>query len=572
MKNKQIAEIFDQIADILEFKGELVFKINAYRRAGRAISELAEDIEDLWREGRLGEISGVGKGLQEKIGEFLTTGQIAELQELAQHVPSGLFELLSVQNFGPKTAALAFKELGVETLTDLQRVLQDGSLAKLPGMGAKKVENIRKGLEFRLSAEERLSIGLVVPIVDEVVAYLKKVGPKIGRLSPAGSVRRGRETVHDIDLLAETDHGADVIKAFTDMPEVTQILGAGDTKGSVILNDRVQIDIRAVPAESFGAALQYFTGSKDHNVHLREIAKKLGYKINEYGIFANDKKIGGDQEEAIYEKLGMSWIPPELREDRGEIEAAQQGHIPQLLQQEDILADLHVHSVYSDGQLTVAEMADAVRARGYRYMAFCDHSRYANYANGMDEKRLLKQIQEIKALNSKMKDFVILTGCEVDILPDGTLDFGDEMLAQLDFVIASIHSGFKTNPTERAIRAMQNPYVDVIGHPTGRLISRREGYDIDVNAIIQEAAKTGTALEINSYWDRLDLSDVNAKLAIDAGVKISINTDAHHPEHLPMMRYGVATARRGWATKGDIINTLTVDELKKWQKRNRIRT
>ncbi len=572
MHNKKIAEIFNQIADILEFKGELIFKINAYRKAARAIGDLSEDIQSLWRDGRLSEIPGVGKGLQEKIDEYFTAGQISELQELAQHIPSGLFELLSVQNFGPKTAALAYKELGVETLADLRRVIEDGSLAKLPGMGAKKVENIRKGLEFRLAAEERLSIGLAVPIVEAVVAKLReKLGNKIKRLSPAGSVRRGRETVHDIDLLAESEHGAEVVDAFVHLPGVTQILGAGETKGSVIFDGRVQMDIRVVPTPSFGAALQYFTGSKDHNVHLREIAKKLGYKINEYGIFKDEQQVGGEREEDIYSRLGMCWIPPELREDRGEIEAAQNNNIPTLIEPKDILADLHAHSTYSDGLLSLEDMAKAMRAMGYRYMAFCDHSKSATYANGLDANRLLEQVERIRSLNKKLKDFTILAGCEVDILADGSLDFDDEILAQLDFVVASIHSGFKSNPTQRTIRAMQNPYVDVIGHPTGRLISRREGYEIDVKAIIETAAETGTALEINSYWDRLDLSDVNVRVAIEKGVKICINTDAHHQEDVAMMRYGIATARRGWARKEDVINTFTLEQLKKWQKRNRIK-
>jgi len=568
--NQTIAHILSQMADILEFRGELIFKINAYRRASRVIAECAEDIEKLSREGRLAELPGVGKGLQEKISEYLTTGRIGELEQLSQQVPHDLFELLSVQNFGPKTAALAYARLGVETLADLRRVVDDGSLAQLPGMGEKKVENIRKGLEHRQQAQERLSIGIALPVVDEVMAYLTKtVSKKIGRLSPAGSVRRGQETVHDIDILAETRNGEEVIQAFVHMPGVTQLLGAGDTKGSVILNGRVQVDLRAVPPESYGAALQYFTGSKEHNVRLREIAKKAGYKINEYGIFAGDEKVGGGREEDIYEKLGMSWMPPELRQDRGEIEAALQREIPVLVEEGEILADLHVHSVYSDGQLTLAEMTRAVQAMGYQYMAFCDHSQYARYANGIDADRLQQQIEEIGRLNRTLKGFRVLCGSEVDILPNGDLDFPDELLAKLDFCVASIHSGFKNDPTGRTIKAMQNRYVDVIGHPTGRLISRRGGYDIDVAQVIHAAAKTGTALEVNSFWDRLDLSDVHVRQAIEKGVKISINTDAHHPEHLPMMRFGVATARRGWAKKSDVINTFKLTELKKWQKRNR---
>lgn len=570
MKNSQVSRMLEQMADLLEFNGEMIFKINAYRKASRVIAELPDDISVLHQQGRLSGIEGIGKGLQEKIAEYLDTGHIRQMQELLDKSPKELFELLSIQHFGPKTAALAFSKLGVQTVADLERVIQDGSLATLPGMGAKKVENIHKGLELRKSAEERVSIGLAIPVVQMVMEYLQaKAGKMLGRISAAGSLRRGKETVHDIDILAETDHGAELVQLFVNMPGVTRVLSAGDTKGAVMLNDRVQTELRAVPADSFGAAQQYYTGSKEHNVRLREIAKKLGYKINEYGIFQGEKKIGGKQEEDIYQVLGMAWMPPELREDRGEIEAAMAGLLPELVEFADIKAELHVHSTYSDGQLTLADMASHVHKQGYRYMSFCDHSRAARYANGMEIDRLLMQIREIRALNTKMAPFQILAGVEVDILPDGSLDYPDEVLAQLDFVVASIHSAFKTDPTRRILAAMQNRYVDVIGHPTGRLISRREGYELDMAQVIETAARTGTALEINSYWDRLDLSDLNARQAVQAGVKLSINTDAHHPEHLPMMHYGVATARRGWVQKKDVINCMTLATLKKWQKRNR---
>lgn len=569
MKNIELARLFDQIGDILEFRGELIFKINAYRKASRAIQELTVDVADLWQQNKLVEIPGIGKGLQEKITEYLSTGTIAEMDTLLQGVPQDLFELLSIQNFGPKTAALAYKQLGVETIADLQRVIADGSLAQLPGMGAKKVENIRKGLELRASASERLSIGLAIPVVEEILDYLQKTaGDKIGRITSAGSVRRGRETVHDIDILVETSEGTDVIDAFVQMPGVTRILGSGNTKGSIILQDRVQVDVRAVDKNSFGAAQQYFTGSKEHNVRLREIAKKMGLKINEYGVFSGEERRGGENEEEVYQLLGLKWIPAELREDRGEIEAAANDQLPELVDLKDIKSDLHIHSNSSDGQYSLADMAEEVRNRGYTHMAFCDHSRSARYANGLEETRLLRQIEEIRKLQKKYSDFTILAGSEVDILPDGSLDFPDSLLAQLDFVVASIHAAFKTDPTGRTLAAMQNKYVDVIGHPTGRLISRREGFEIDMTAVIEMARITGTALEINSFWDRLDLRDLHARLAVEQGVKLSINTDAHHPTHLPMMRYGVATARRGWVRKSDVINTFSLNDLKKWQKRN----
>ena len=570
MKNKKVADVLEQLADILEFKGEMPFKINAYRKAARTISELSEDIEKIWQDGKFGTLPGVGKGIQGKVEQFLNEGKISQLEKALEGTPRDLFKLLSISSFGPKSVALAHKQLGIETLDDLKKCLDDGSLATLPGMGEKKVENIRKGLELLQTAEKSISIGIALPLVYTVIDYLKEqAGDLIKQITHAGSVRRGKETVHDIDILACSDNGADLIQLFSKMPRVTKILGAGETKGSVMIDDRFQVDLRVVPEESFGAAMQYFTGSKEHNVRLREIAKKQGYKINEYAIWQGEKAVGGKTEEEIYSTLGMSWVPPEIRENKGEIEAAEKNELPILIGPDDIQADLHIHSHYSDGQLFLEEMAGYVREMGYSYMAFTDHSKYAIYANGLDEKRLLEQIEKIKSLNDQFTDFYILSGIEVDILPDGSLDFSDDILAELDFVVASIHSAFKTDPTGRTISALENKYVDVIGHPTGRLISRREGFALDMDEVINVAAKTGTALEINSYWDRLDLSDKNVRKAVENGVKLSINTDSHDKRHLPMMMFGVATARRGWATAADVINTFSLAELKNWQKRNR---
>ncbi len=569
MKNKDVVDILLKFADVLEFKGEAPFKVNAYRRAAWNISDV-EDVEKLWREGRLGDVPGVGKALVEKLDQFFRTGHIRQLDEHLENVPKDLFDLLSIQNFGPKTAALAYKELGVETVDDLRAVVEDGRLANLPGMGPKKVANIKKSLELFETAQKSISIGMAVEIVAEVIAWLQEnAGDKIGRISPAGSVRRYKETVHDIDVLVETNDGEAVIELFTQFPKVTRVLGAGATKGSVLLDDRFQVDLRAVPAESYGAARQYFTGSKAHNVKLREIAKKQGFKINEYGIFKGEAKIGGESEERIYHALDMDWIPPELREDRGEIEAAAEHALPELLTLDDIRADLHAHTTNSDGQHTLEELVGMMRRRGYAYMAVCDHSKSVFYANGMDEGRLLEAVEAIRRLNAEMSDFTVLAGAEVDILSDGALDYSDDVLAQLDFVVASIHSAFKQDPTARTIAAMENRYVDVIGHPTGRLISRREGFVLDMDRVMEAALRTGTALEVNSFWDRLDLNDVNVRKAVSKGVKLSVNTDAHHQRHLPMMALGVGTARRGWARKQDVINTFPLDELRRWQKRNR---
>jgi DNA polymerase (family 10) len=560
----------EQFADALEFKSELPFKVAAYRRASRVIAELQEDILEVWRQGRLQEIPGIGKALVEKLDQYLTTGRIRQFEELMTRVPKGLFDLLSIQNFGPKTAALAYKHLGVESIDDLRKVIENGSLAKLPGMGAKKVENIRRGIEFYETAQARISIGMALPLVDEIIADLEaKAGDKIVRISPAGSVRRCRETVGDIDILVETDAGKEIIEAFVNLTNVTRILGAGETKGSVIFNDRFQVDLRAVPPGSFGSALQYFTGSQAHNIRVREIAKKNGLKVSEYGIFKNDKKLGGHDEKDIYHHLRMAYIPPELREDRGEIESALTDDLPQLIEITDIRADLHIHTTSSNGHLSLEEMATCAKKMGYSHIAICDHSQAARYASGLNTDDLRRQRAEIEAVSEELK-FKILAGTEVDILADGRLDFPDDALEELDFVIAAIHTGFKQQVTERMISAMQNPLVDAISHPTGRLISKREGYDIDLDRVMQAAAETGTALEINSYWDRLDLSDLNAKKAIDMGIKLTINTDAHSEEHLRMMRLGVGTARRGWVKKSDVINTMTVEELQQWRKRNRL--
>jgi DNA polymerase (family X) len=570
MINDKVVEILEQFGDVLEYKGEGPFKINAYRRAARTIDDLTEDVEKMWQEGRLNEIPGVGKALAEKLDQFLSTGRIRQLEEHMQTVPKELFALLSIQNFGPKTAALAYKELSVETLQDLRTVAEDGRLATLVGMGAKKVENILKSLQLQETAQKSVSIGKATSIVAEYIAYLEEMASdKIENISPAGSVRRFKETVHDIDILVETDFGGDVIEIFTKFPGVTRILGAGETKGSVLIDDRYQVDLRAVPMESYGAAQQYFTGSQAHNVRLREMAKKQGLKINEYGIYRGEEKIGGAREDDIYNALGMNWIEPELREDRGEIETAEKKQLPVLITLDDIRADLHMHTTNSDGQHSLEELVDYVRQRGYDYMAVCDHSKSAIYANGLDETRLLRAIEAIRILNEQLSDFTILAGSEVDILPNGNVDYDDSILKQLDFVVASIHSAFKTDPTARTIAAMENPYIDLIGHPTGRLISRREGFVLDIDRVLEAAQHTGTALEINSYWDRLDLNDVNVRRAVSNGVKLSINTDAHHHRHLSMMPLGVGTARRGWAKKEDVINTFSVDELRAWQKRNR---
>ncbi len=562
-----MAELFDKMADILDFKGEIAFKVNAYRKASRIIKSLDQDIEAVWRDGNLRNLPGIGDAFVKKIDEFFRTGKISKYEELAKEVSPELMSLLSIQSLGPKTLALAHHRLRVNNINDLIRVIDDGSLANLPGMGSKKVENIRKGIQIFLAAKERISIAKALPIVENIIDQLRQIIKGI-IISPAGSVRRMKETVGDIDILATSTEPSSIIKAFISLPDVQDVLAAGETKASVrYSSDQIQVDLRVVPIDSFGAAQQYFTGSQAHNIRIRGIAKKLGLKVNEYGVFRDDLKIAGASEHDVYSAIQLPWIPPEMREDNGEIELAIQGKLPVLVELEDVKGDLHVHSNYSDGHASIENMAKEAMRLGYTYLGICDHSQRAKYAQGLSIDRLQNQLAEIEELNKKYANFKILKGIEVDILNDGSLDCPEELLAQLDIVIASIHSGFSTSPTERLMKALENPFVDIIGHPTGRLISQRSGYQVDLEKILEKAKQTGKALEINAYPDRLDLSDVNAKKAMEMGVMLVINTDAHNEASLGTMRYGIGIARRAWLSKENILNCLSWQEILEWKKR-----
>ncbi|MFQ6083557.1 MAG: DNA polymerase/3'-5' exonuclease PolX [Candidatus Aminicenantia bacterium] len=564
-KNKELAYIFSRIGDALELKGESGFRIVAYRKAARVLEDLTEDIKVLAKEGKLREIPGVGEGIAKKIDEYLKTGKMKKYEEALSGIPEGLLELLEIQNLGAKTIHLAHKELGVKNLQDLKKVIEDGSLAKLFGMGEKKVENIKKGIEIFEQAHERIPIYEALTIVEDVIEYLKKA-PGISQISPAGSLRRMKETVGDIDILATGKNGIEIIEFFTHYPKVDRILASGKTKGSIIVRTekgKKQVDLRIVAQDCYGSALQYFTGSKAHNIKLRTMAKDRGLKISEYGVFRGEEKIAGKTEEEVYQILDLPWIPPEIREDRGEVEAALKNQLPNLVDYSDIKGDLHVHSNYSDGHSTIAEIAEHAKSLGYQYVAICDHSQSVKYAHGLTEDRLKKQIEEIENLNEKLRGIKILKGTEVDILPDGSLDFSDDFLKQLDYAVASIHIGFKKNVTERMLAALENPYVDVIAHPTGRLISKREGYDVDLDKVLEAAKKYNKFLELNAYYDRLDLSELNLKRAKEMGIRIAIGTDAHHIGGMRMMRFGVEIARRGWLEKKDVLNCLPYPELKK---------
>jgi len=565
VRNEELARMFDQMASALEFKGENPYRIVAYRKAARALAELPEDVEELWRRGALQAVPGIGQSIAAHIGEYLKTGHMKRYQEAMRGVPEGLLPLLAVPNLGPKTLALAHRQLGVRDLDGLRQALEEGSLERLPGMGRKKVERILQGLRLYEQSLQRTPLGQALPLVERLIAELRQ-RTGVDQMEPAGSLRRGRETVGDIDILAAGP--PEMIQEFIRLRPVREVLAAGDTKASVMVEGDIQVDLRVIPEASYGAALQYFTGSKSHNIKLRTIAKARGLKISEYGVFQGERCLASRREEEVYAVLGLPLIPPELREDRGEIEAAQQGVLPCLVRTEDVQGDLHVHSNWSDGVSTLEEIARKAHRLGYRYVAICDHSQSVRYAGGLSVERLQRRNEEIRRLNER-QEVVLLCGTEVDILQDGGLDYPEEVLRELDFVVAAVHSGFRRHVTERIIAAMENPYVDVIAHPSGRLISSREGYEVNLERVLEAAARTGTALEINASPDRLDLDDLNARRAKELGVKLCLGTDAHGVGMMDWMRLGVTVARRAWLEPADLLNCLPPEELLRGRKRRR---
>jgi len=568
MKNKELADIFDKWADILEFLGDNPYHVRAYRNAARLIRDLSEDIELLAREGKLSQLPGIGQRLQAKILEFLRTGKIEEFEKLKQQVPDTIFTLLDIPGVGPKTVKLLYDELGIRSIEDLKRAIERGDLLKLPGFGPKKVEKIKKGIELLEKSGGRILLGVAVFIADRIVNQLKEHSA-VDRISVCGSTRRMKETVGDIDILA-TGNNLEIIEAFVNLPNVKEVLWKGTKKATVIVEEGEQVDLRVTEPDSYGAALQYFTGSKAHNIHLRTICLKLGYKLNEYGLFKGDKKIAGRTEEEIYSALGMDTPPPEIREDTGEIEAALEHRLPKLVGYDEIKGDLHIHSNWSDGASTIEEIARKAVEMGYRYVAITDHSKSLKVANGLSEEELERRNYEIDRLNEKFKGKIkILKGTEVDILPDGSLDYPDEILKELDFVVAAIHSRFNQDNTERLLKAINNPYVNAIAHPTGRVIGQREGYPLDLEKVMKAAAETGTALEVNAYYNRLDLRDAHCRMAVKFGVKLVISTDSHHVDHMWMMKLGVGTARRGWVESKDVVNTGGLRELRRFVKEKR---
>ena len=571
MENLAIARLFAEIGDLLEIKNENPFKIRAYRNASETIAHSAERIADLSDAERLA-ISGIGKDLNAKITELLTTGTIAYHQALLQEFPPTILDLLHLQGVGPKTVALLYRELGIRTLDDLEAAARDGRLRSLKGMGAKKETFILKALEERTRLSGRRLIAEAHDAAAALVAALREHAPD-AEIAVVGSLRRGCETCGDLDILA-AGAAPSIMEAFTGYKLVERILARGETKSSVLLWGGFQADLRLVAKDSLGAAMQYFTGSKPHNIALRDRAIRRGFKLNEYGLYKNDdgEKVAGASEEEVYRALGLAFIPAELRENRGEIEAAERDELPRLISHADLQGDLHMHTTATDGRADAATMAMAARAAGLSYIAITDHSRALAMANGLDEEAALEHARKIRALNSQIDGITLLAGIECDIRPDGTMDLAPECLAQLDIVIASIHSAFNQDEeqmTNRILQAIECPWVDVIAHPTGRLILKREGYRINFDRVVAAAAAAGVALEINSQIDRLDLDEHHARLARDRGVKLVVDSDAHSPIALGNTRWGIGTARRAWLTPADVLNTLPVEHLRNALRRTR---
>jgi DNA polymerase (family 10) len=564
MKNQQIAKVFNEIAELLELKGENVFRIRAYRRAAQNLDGLSKNVSTLTDED-LAAIPGIGKDLIGKIHEYLDKGIVAKHEELKKEIPAGVLDLLRIPGLGPKKAKQFFDTLKIKSVDDLEAAIKAGKLEGMPGIQKKTEENILKGIELIKRRTERTPLGRVLPLAEDIIRRMKDGAP-VNRIEVAGSIRRMKETVKDIDILTTSKKPAEVMDAFVKLPQVSRVLAQGPTKSSIVTDEGIQVDIRVVDEDSFGAALQYFTGSKQHNIRLREMAVRAGLKLNEYGVFKEpgEKKIGGKTEEEMYKALKLPFIPPELREDQGEIETAMEGKLPDLVALDDIKGDLHVHTKWSDGSHDLDTVVAAARKKGYAYIAITDHTKGLGVAHGLDEKRLADEIKLIDEANGKYAGFKVLKGTEIDIRADGRLDLPDEALVGLDIVVASIHSGFKQTEeqiTKRILAAIRNPYVNVIAHPTGRLIGERDAYAIDIQAVLREAARNGVAMEVNAYPLRLDLNDMHVKLAKQYGVPLVICTDMHVTSQFDFMAYGVAVARRGWAEKKEVLNTLPYEKL-----------
>lgn len=571
MENLDIAKVFYEIADLLEIKGENPFRIRSYRNAGLVIEGLPVNIKTIVErnEEELEEIPGIGKSIHEKIVEILKTGKCSSHQELLKELPPSILDLLNISGVGHKKVKLFYDELGIKTIEELERAAKGGKLRSLPGMGEKSEEKILKGIKSLKEHAGRFGIALGLSVADRLVQYLKQI-PGVIDVVPAGSLRRWKETIGDLDILVTSKKGNHVMERFVSYPEVASIMARGETKTTVVLKNGLQTDVRVLEKKAFGAALQYFTGSKTHNIAIRDRAKRMGLKISEYGVFRekDEKWITGETEEEVYKAVGLPWMPPELRENRGEIEAAEKGRLPNLIKVEDIRGDLHVHTKDSDGGNTIEELVAYAIKKGYEYIAITDHSKAVGIAHGLNEERLLKEIEEIdkfnKRLTSHVSRFTVLKGTEVDIKADGSLDLDEKVLKKLDIVVGAVHSKFNMTEdemTSRLIKAMETGIVNVIAHPTGRLLTGRDPYPVNMERLFTAAKRNNVMLEINAYPDRLDLNDIHCKLAKDMGVMLVISTDTHHYLQMDFIKFGVNNARRGWVEKDDVLNTRPLNEV-----------
>ena len=564
MKNHEVAELLNEIADLLEIQ-DIQFKPRAYRKAAFVIDGLSEDIEEIWKKNKLDDIPAVGEGIAKKISDFPEHGTSSYLEKLKKQVPVDIEELGKIEGLGPKTIMKLYKKLNVKNIKDLEKAAKQHKIQKIEGLGHTVEENILKSIEFAKLSGKRFLLGYALDVAREIKNRLSNLND-VSKVEIAGSLRRKKETIGDIDILATSKNPEKVMDFFTSMENVADVIAKGSTKSMVRLKEGLQADVRVISEKNYGAALLYFTGNKQHNITLRKIAIKKGLKLSEYGLFdkKSNKMLAGKTEEECYKKLGLAYIEPEIREDEGEIEVAEKNKLPKLMGYKDLKGDLQMHTKWSDGSNTIMEMANAAKKLGFEYICITDHTGNLKIANALDEKRIKKQRKEIDKANQQLKNFTILHGTEVNIKDNGTLDMKDRVLKEFDIVLAAIHSGFKNSKekiTQRLIKAMENEHIDIIAHPFGRLINERPAYEMDFDKVLEKASQTNTILEINAYPDRLDLNDVNVRAAIKACIKLSIGTDAHEASELRYYELGIATARRGWAEKKDIINTYSVKEM-----------
>ncbi|NLG19269.1 MAG: DNA polymerase/3'-5' exonuclease PolX [Fibrobacter sp.] len=570
VNNSAVSAIFDDMADLLEIEGENPFRVRAYRTASRTISGLSQDVSELIADTQdLTKLPGIGKDLAAKIYEIVTTGHLSALDEIKKRVNPRLIEYMRIAGLGGKRVSALNSKLGIFNLKQLETAARNHKICKLPGFGEKVERSILQGIKRARDYGKRIMLPEAEEIAESVIRHLRE-SKGIGKVVVAGSFRRRRETVRDLDIMVTAGNSSDVSGRFLSFPQISRVISRGETRTTVILNSGIQVDIRVVPEESYGSALHYFTGSKSHNIGVRKLGVKAGLKINEYGVFKGQRRICGQSEEEVYESVGLPFIEPELREDTGELEAARNGLLPNLIELTDIKGDLHSHTSRTDGHATIEEMVSAARAKGYEYLAITDHSKHLAMTHGLKESDLEGQIEHIDRLNETLEGFTVLKGIEVDIMEDGSLDLSDSVLKRLDVVVCSVHYKFnlsRDKQTKRVLKAMDNQYFNILAHPTGRLINKREPFEIDIEAIIRGAKERGCILELNSYPERLDLNETHCRLAKEMKVKISIDTDSHSTGDLDFMRFGVGQARRGWLEKDDVINTRSLSDVRKLLKR-----